>query len=182
MFFPYIFLSTAQKKRCLFGASLCNNVKKNTNKNDVGWMGILKSHLFMSLRPQPARIQNTNRKGAGRWQTVSCFILPATLGQRRSQEDRDCCSQKSTWSEAGRQPATPATCLPSCWERWRYQQICVCSATPQISPSPDCVWPRKRHSTGILKWLLVAVSFWGCFYKCANKFHMSSFVLLSLGL
>lgn len=23
--------------------------------------------------------------------------------------------------------------LPSCWERWRYQQICVCSATLQIS-------------------------------------------------
>lgn len=149
--FPVYFPLNGTKKKVFVWCVLMQQCKKNKNKNDVGWMGILKSHLFMSLRPQPARIQNTNRKGAGRWQTVSCFILPATLGQRRSQEDRDCCSQKSTWSEAGRQPATPATCLPSCWERWRYQQICVCSATPQISPSPDCVWPRKRHSTGILK-------------------------------
>lgn len=57
--------------------------------------------------------------------------------------------------------------------------LCLFSHSTNI-PSPDCVWLRKQHLTGILKWLLVAVSFWGCFYKCANKFYMSSFVLLSL--
>ena len=83
--------------------------------------------------------------------------------------------------EAGCSQLTSGLSCFSRWERRRYRQICVCSATPQISPLQIVLGPRKRHFSGILKWLLVTVFFWARFSKCANKFHMSSFVLLSLG-
>ena len=49
---------------------------------------------------------------------------------------------------------------------------------PQIRPGQGNATPLPAA----LRWLLVAVSFWGSAHaKCANKFNMSSFVLLSLG-
>lgn len=140
----------------------------------------LKSHLFMSVYSQS--YSGHREEGGGRQWAVTYY---STLGHRRSQEDRECCSQKSTGVRRGLQPAhqRPAFPLPSqlLGKMEIPANLCLFSHSTNI-PSPDCVWPRKRHLTGILKWLLVAVSFWGCFYKCANKFHMSSFVLLSLGL
>lgn len=101
---------------------------------------------------------------------------------RRSQEDRECCSQKSTEVRRGVERRARATQPSQLLGKMKIPaNLCLFSHSTNI-PSPDCVWLRKQHLTGILKWLLVAVSFWGCFYKCANKFYMSSFVLLSLGL
>lgn len=130
------------------------------------------------------RIQGTQRKqlGGGRQWAAS---YSSVLGYRRSQEDRQRCSQKSTGVGRGISTTQQRPAFPMPFQLLGKMEIpanlCLFSHSTNI-PSPDCVWPRKRHMTGILKWLLVAVSFWGCFYKCANKFHMSSFVLLSLGL
>lgn len=119
--------------------------------------------------------------GGGRQWAAAYY---STLDHRRSQQDRECCSQKSTTVRRGVSQNTsdlPSLCSQLLGKMEIPANLCLFSHSTNI-PSPDCVWSRKRHLTGILKWLLVAVSFWGCFYKCANKFHMSSFVLLSLGL
>lgn len=101
---------------------------------------------------------------------------------RRSQEDRGCCSQTSTEVRRGIEHRMRATRPSQLLGKMKIPaNLCLFSHSTNI-PSSDCVWLRKQNLTRILKLLLVAVSFWGCFYKCVNKFYMSSFILLSLGL
>lgn len=149
--------------------------------------GNLMSHLFLSVCLQPVGFRP--QRGKSR-EMADSELLHTTQhwvigGARRTEH----VVPRSQLVWGGASASTPATCLPSAFPLPSQllgkmeipANLCLFSHFTNI-PSLDCVWPRKQHFTGILKWLLVAVSFWGCFYKCANKFHMSSFVLLSLGL
>lgn len=99
------------------------------------WLGC-KSHLSVSVCRQPIGFKA--RRGSS--EEVADSELPHTLvhwviGGARGTESVVPRSQLE-WGGASAQHTSdrPSLCLSSCWERWRYQQICVCSATPQISP------------------------------------------------
>lgn len=82
------------------------------------------------------RIQGTKRKklGGGRQWAAS---YSSALGYKEEPRGQSVVPRSQLeWGGASAQHTSdlPSLCLCSCWERWRYQQICVCSATPQISP------------------------------------------------
>lgn len=95
--------------------------------------GNLQSHLFVGIYRQPVGFGAQRGRS---WEVADTELLHTTahwvIGGARRTESVVPRSQLQ-WGGASASDL-PSLCLPSCWERWRYQQICVCSATPQISP------------------------------------------------